>query len=35
MQYDAPLTLPTLRRNEILIKLDGAWSTGTECCASL
>jgi len=28
-------TLPTLRRNEILIKLDGAWSTGNECCASL
>ena len=30
MQYDAPLTLPTLRRNEILVKLDGAWSTGNE-----
>ena len=27
MQYDAPLTVPTLRRNEVLIKLDGAWST--------
>ena len=34
MQYDAPLTLPTLRRNEILIKLDGAWSTGNETCAT-